>query len=156
MNLNEITKICETYQENQEGYLCILNEDGEPVYVQPEGKKALGLSEDKNLSLLREKLENYENDSFDIILNDTKYQASEKTMDNTGWKAVILRSYQSILSGVYNTSIMIVMAVGVVLVIALVALNRILSGIIQPLNNLQKHMERVSLENMNQKGDHSK
>ena len=114
-------------------------------------KKALGLSEDKNLSLLREKLENYENDSFDIILNDTKYQASEKTMDNTGWKAVILRSYQSILSGVYNTSIMIVMAVGVVLVIALVALNRILSGIIQPLNNLQKHMERVSLENMNQK-----
>ena len=72
-------------------------------------------------------------------------------MDNTGWKAVILRSYQSILSGVYNTSIMIVMAVGVVLVIALVALNRILSGIIQPLNNLQKHMERVSLENMNQK-----
>ena len=83
-------------------------------------------------------------------LAGTEYLISSSYMEKTGWTVLNIIPYSSVLADLQGTSMAIVAAVLSTLAITLAALNGILSGMIRPLNRLQRHMARVTLENMNQ------
>ncbi|MDO5422602.1 MAG: sensor histidine kinase [Eubacteriales bacterium] len=147
MNLNEIRKICGSFQ-NQEGFLCILNEKGELVYEQEDGAALLDSAE--NLASLTAAAQEAEEGHFKIRLNGKKYLTTLGEMEKTGWQIFYLRAYGDVTAPLRTSILLVFFVVLLVMLLTLAVLNGILSGIIRPLNQLQEHMERVDLENLNQ------
>lgn len=152
VNLNEIGKICESFQtsKDREGTLCILNEKGEMVYEQQDGRETLGLGNTQNQEQLNQAIEKDADGYFKTDINGRQYLVTVGNMEETGWKILNFRSYGDTTEVLRNTTMIICSVVLLVLILTLFALDGILTGIIRPLNRLQKHMERVDLENLNQ------
>ncbi len=149
-NLNRIEDICESNQGNISGFLCLINEDGQLVYQQKKGVSACNLNNSEYLDQLNQGIQESKEPNFRMRLAGTEYLISSSYMEKTGWTVLNIIPYSSVLADLQGTSMAIVAAVLSTLAITLAALNGILSGMIRPLNRLQRHMARVTLENMNQ------
>lgn len=148
LNMNKITEICASFQENTSGALGILNESGEAVYLNGDaGNVAV---QDIDMKELSEILEQYPENSFRIRLGGTKYLITKERMDSTGWYLINILPYSWLLSDLWKISMVIVLAVAGTLVVTLLSLDRILTNVIQPLKKLERHMARVTTENMNE------
>ena len=148
LNMNKITEICDSFQENRSGALGILNESGEAVYLNGDaGNVAV---QDIDMKELSEILEQYPENSFRIRLGGTKYLITKERMDSTGWYLINILPYSWLLSDLWKISMVIVLAVAGTLVVTLLSLDRILTNVIQPLKKLERHMARVTIENMNE------
>lgn len=148
LNMNKITEICASFQENTSGALGILNESGEAVYLNGDaGNVAV---QDIDMKELSEILEQYPENSFRIRLGGTKYLITKERMDSTGWYLINIFPYSWLLSDLWKISMVIVLAVAGTLVVTLLSLDRILTNVIQPLKKLERHMARVTIENMNE------
>ena len=148
LNMNKITEICDSFQENTSGALGILNESGEAVYLNGDaGNVAV---QDIDMKELSEILEQYPENSFRIRLGGTKYLITKEWMDSTGWYLINIVPYSWLLSDLWKISMVIVLAVAGTLVVTLLSLDRILTNVIQPLKKLERHMARVTIENMNE------
>lgn len=148
LNMNKITEICASFQENTSGALGILNESGEAVYLNGDaGNVAV---QDIDMKELSEILEQYPENSFRIRLGGTKYLITKERMDSTGWYLINILPYSWLLSDLWKISMVIVLAVAGTLVVTLLSLDRILTNVIQPLKKLERHMARVAIENMNE------
>ena len=148
LNMNKITEICDSFQENTSGALGILNESGEAVYLNGDaGNVAV---QDIDMKELSEILEQYLENSFRIRLGGTKYLITKERMDSTGWYLINILPYSWLLSDLWKISMVIVLAVAGTLVVTLLSLDRILTNVIQPLKKLERHMARVTIENMNE------
>lgn len=71
-------------------------------------------------------------------------------MESSGWYLINIFPYSSMRADLWKISMLIVAAVAGTLLITLLSMNRILTNVIQPLKKLERHMGRVSLENLNQ------
>ena len=148
LNMNKITEICDSFQENTSGALGILNESGEAVYLNGDaGNVAV---QDIDMKELSDILEQYPENSFRIRLGGTKYLITKERMDSTGWYLLNILPYSWLLSDLWKISMAIVLAVAGTLVVTLLSLDRILTNVIQPLKKLERHMARVTIENMNE------
>jgi two-component system sensor histidine kinase YesM len=152
MNLNEIGKICESFQahDDQDSVLCILNEKGELVYEQQDGKEILNFEEKETLEQLNLAMQESESSYFKTNFNGNSYLTTIGEMERTGWRVINFSSYHNVISSLRSTTVLLFFAVVCALILTLIVLNGILSGIIRPLNKLQEHMERVDIENLNE------
>ncbi|MFR8799761.1 MAG: cache domain-containing protein [Blautia massiliensis (ex Durand et al. 2017)] len=50
LNMNKITEICNSFQEKQENFICIINDKGELVYEQQNGRERFAFDEKENTS----------------------------------------------------------------------------------------------------------
>lgn len=148
LNMNKITEICDSFQENTTGGLAIVNEAGESVYLNSNNGKVDVRSVD--MKELSEVVEQHSENSFCIRLDGTKYLITKDKMESTGWYLINLIPYSWILSELWKISMIIVIAVAGALFVTLLSLDRILTNVIQPLKKLERHMARVTIENMNE------
>ena len=74
-------------------------------------------------------------------------------MKSTGWNLVHIIPQSWLLADLWKISMLIVTAVAGTLLVTLFSLNRILTNVIRPLKKLERHMGRVSLENLSEKVD---
>lgn len=151
LNMNKLAEICESFQEGTEGFFCMVNEDGELIYQQRSGKDTLRLDVGSILDKLNEQIKENSQDSFRLKVYKKEYLVTRRQMQDTGWYLINIVPYASVLSGITYTSVMMVLAVAVTLLATLILLNRILTNVVRPLKRLEKNMNRVNLENMNQK-----
>ena len=149
-NLNRIEDICESNQGNRSGFCVWSTDDGQLVYQQKKGVSACNLNNSEYLDQLNQGIQESKEPNFRMRLAGTEYLISSSYMEKTGWTVLNIIPYSSVLADLQGTSMAIVAAVLSTLAITLAALNGILSGMIRPLNRLQRHMARVTLENMNQ------
>lgn len=149
LNMNKITEICASFQDNNAGCFGILNDAGEIIYVGEEAEN-LGIQKE-NFYNLSESLKSHGEENFKIDINGTKYLLTRRKMENTGWYLVNLLPYTMILSDLWNTSLMMIFAVAATLIVTLTCLDRILTNVVKPLKKLERHMARVNLENLDEK-----
>lgn len=157
LNLNKIAEICEAGNVNENSFLGIINTEGELVYQQEKGKDKLNMMDTDILKSINKALNKSNGLSCHIKLNDMEYLVVQREMDTTGWKILNIAPFTEVTAGLYNINLFIIVCVGISLLVTLAALNQILTDIIKPLKKLQRHMARVSIENMDQKVNiHSK
>lgn len=149
LNFNKLTEICEAGTAGQNGFFYILNEEMKPLYQQKKGSKVFNLSEE-NLEALRTGMEKEKSGEFTVEADGVSYIAVKKTAEDTGWTFLNLVPLKEVTAGLTNVNFIIMAAVITSLFVTLLALNKILTDIINPLKRLQRHMARVSIENMNQ------
>lgn len=150
LNLNKIAEICESFQANEQSFLCVLNREGELVYEQQSGKERLNLEKEENDGELQKLFAEAGQGKLRIRLEGEDYLATVHEMDKADWFLYSLTPYTVITDTLLKTSMMIIAAVAMTLVLTLAMLNRILKGIIRPLEMLQSHMDRVTIENLNE------
>ena len=150
LNFNKLTEICEAGTAGQKGFFYILNENMEPLYQQKKGSKGFNLSEGENLEAVQAGMKKEKDGEFTVEADGVSYIAVKKTMEDTGWTFLNLVPLKEITADLADVNFIIMAAVGISLFVTLLALNKILTDIINPLKRLQRHMARVSIENMNQ------
>ena len=149
LNLNKIAEICESFQENTDSLLGILNEAGDVVYQKGDSEDSLFRKEE--LKDLRKEIRNSTKSSFRAEMDGEEYLVTKRIMDNTGWCLVNMVPYSQILSDLWRTTLIMALAIVGILVITLIGLNQILTNVIKPLKKLESHMKKVNLENLNEK-----
>ncbi len=150
LNFNKLTEICEAGTAGQRGFFYILNEDMEPLYQQKNGNKGFNLLDKKNLEALQTGMEEEKDGEFKVEADGVSYIAVKKTAVDTGLTFLNLVPLKEVTAELTDVNFIIMAAVGISLFVTLLALNKILTDIINPLKRLQRHMARVSIENMNQ------
>lgn len=151
LNMNKITEICDSFKENTTGALAIVNEAGEKIYL---NSSSTGMDiQNLNLKELIETAEQYSESTFRTRLDGTEYFITKKKMKSTGWNLVHIIPQSWLLADLWKISMLIVTAVAGTLLVTLFSLNRILTNVIRPLKKLERHMGRVSLENLSEKVD---
>ena len=150
LNLNKITEICRSFQGNGDSFLCIVNEKGEMVYQQQDGKAAFAFDEKENREELKTALETAKENSFRLTYHDEKYLVTKTAMETTGWTLVSMVPYTSVVKETMAISGLMIAAVIITLIVTLLLLNRILTGVVKPLKQLEKHMAQVNPDNINQ------
>ena len=150
LNFNKLTEICEAGTAGQRGFFYILNEDMEPLYQQKNGNKRFNLLDKKNLEALQTGMEEEKDGEFKVEADGVSYIAVKKTVVDTGLSFLNLVPLKEVTAELTDVNFIIMAAVGISLFVTLLALNKILTDIINPLKRLQRHMARVSIENMNQ------
>ena len=149
--MNKITEICDSFKENTTGALAIVNEAGEKIYL---NSSSTGMDiQNLNLKELIETAEQYSESTFRTRLDGTEYFITKKKMKSTGWNLVHIIPQSWLLADLWKISMLIVTAVAGTLLVTLFSLNRILTNVIRPLKKLERHMGRVSLENLSEKVD---
>lgn len=151
LNLNKIAEICEAGNINENSFLGIINAEGELIYQQEKGKDKLNMADTEVLESINKALNKSNGLSCHIKLNNMEYLVVQREMDTTGWKILNIAPFTEVTAGLHSTNLLIIICVGISLLVTLVALNQILTDIIKPLKKLQRHMARVSIENMDQK-----
>lgn len=151
LNLNKIAEICNTFQEKQGNFLCILNEKGELVYEQQTGKDSFAFDEKENRQELKNALDKAKENSFNLTYKGEKYLVTKTGMETTGWTLVSMVPYKSVLAETMAISGVMIATVGIILIVTLLLLNRILTGVVKPLKKLEKHIAQVSPDNMDQR-----
>lgn len=150
LNLNKIAEICEAGNVNESSFLGIINKEGELVYQQEKGKEKINMGDSDVLECINNAMDKSDGLSCLVKLDNVEYLIVQREMDSTGWKLLNIAPFAEVTAGLHNTNLLIIICVGISLLVTLAALNQILTDIIKPLKNLQKHMARVSIENMNQ------
>lgn len=151
LNMNKITEICNSFQEKQENFICIINDKGELVYEQQNGKERFAFDEKENRQKLNTALERMKESCFRLNYRGEKYLVTRTDMKTTGWTLVSMVPYKSVMAETMAISGVMILAVIITLIVTLLLLNRILTGVVKPLKKLEKYMVQVNPDNMDQR-----
>ena len=151
LNMNKITEICNSFQEKQENFICIINDKGELVYEQQNGKERFAFDEKENRQKLNTALEKMKESCFRLNYRGEKYLVTRTDMKTTGWTLVSMVPYKSVMAETMAISGVMILAVVITLIVTLLLLNRILTGVVKPLKKLEKYMVQVNPDNMDQR-----
>lgn len=151
LNMNKITEICNSFQEKQENFICIINDKGELVYEQQNGRERFAFDEKENRQELNTALGKTKESCFRLNYRGEKYLATRTDMKTTGWTLVSMVPYKSVMAETMAISGVMILAVAITLIVTLLLLNRILTGVVKPLKKLEKYMVQVNPDNMDQR-----
>ena len=151
LNMNKITEICNSFQEKQENFICIINDKGELVYEQQNGKERFAFDEKENRQELNTALGKTKESCFRLNYRGEKYLVTRTDMKTTGWTLVSMVPYKSVMAETMAISGVMILAVAITLIVTLLLLNRILTGVVKPLKKLEKYMVQVNPDNMDQR-----
>lgn len=151
LNMNKITEICNSFQEKQENFICIINDKGELVYEQQNGKERFAFDEKENRQELNTALGKTKESCFRLNYRGEKYLVTRTDMKTTGWTLVSMVPYKSVMAETMAISGVMILAVVITLIVTLLLLNRILTGVVKPLKKLEKYMVQVNPDNMDQR-----
>lgn len=151
LNMNKITEICNSFQEKQENFICIINDKGELVYEQQNGKERFAFDEKENRQKLNTALERMKESCFRLNYRGEKYLVTRTDMKTTGWTLVSMVPYKFVMAETMAISGVMILAVVITLIVTLLLLNRILTGVVKPLKKLEKYMVQVNPDNMDQR-----
>ena len=151
LNMNKITEICNSFQEKQENFICIINDKGELVYEQQNGKERFAFDEKENRQKLNTALGKMKDSCFGLNYRGEKYLVTRTDMKTTGWTLVSMVPYKSVMAETMAISGVMILAVVITLIVTLLLLNRILTGVVKPLKKLEKYMVQVNPDNMDQR-----
>ena len=151
LNMNKITEICNSFQEKQENFICIINDKGELVYEQQNGKERFAFDEKENRQELNTALGKTKESCFGLNYRGEKYLVTRTDMKTTGWTLVSMVPYKSVMAETMAISGVMILAVAITLIVTLLLLNRILTGVVKPLKKLEKYMVQVNPDNMDQR-----
>ena len=150
LNMNKITEICNSFQEKQENFICIINDKGELVYEQQNGRERFAFDEKENRQELNTALGKTKESCFRLNYRGEKYLVTRTDMKTTGWTLVSMVPYKSVMAETMAISGVMILAVAITLIVTLLLLNRILTGVVKPLKKLEKYMVQVNPDNMDQ------
>lgn len=151
LNMNKITAICNSFQEKQENFICIINDKGELVYEQQNGRERFAFDEKENRQELNTALGKTKESCFRLNYRGEKYLVTRTDMKTTGWTLVSMVPYKSVMAETMAISGVMILAVAITLIVTLLLLNRILTGVVKPLKKLEKYMVQVNPDNMDQR-----
>lgn len=151
LNINKITEICNSFQEKQENFICIINDKGELVYEQQNGRERFAFDEKENRQELNTALGKTKESCFRLNYRGEKYLVTRTDMKTTGWTLVSMVPYKSVMAETMAISGVMILAVAITLIVTLLLLNRILTGVVKPLKKLEKYMVQVNPDNMDQR-----
>lgn len=151
LNMNKITEICNFFQEKQENFICIINDKGELVYEQQNGRERFAFDEKENRQELNTALGKTKESCFRLNYRGEKYLVTRTDMKTTGWTLVSMVPYKSVMAETMAISGVMILAVAITLIVTLLLLNRILTGVVKPLKKLEKYMVQVNPDNMDQR-----
>ena len=151
LNMNKITEICNSFQEKQENFICIINDKGELVYEQQNGRERFAFDEKENRQELNTALGKTKESCFRLNYRGEKYLVTRTDMKTTGWTLVSMVTYKSVMAETMAISGVMILAVAITLIVTLLLLNRILTGVVKPLKKLEKYMVQVNPDNMDQR-----
>ena len=151
LNMNKITEICNSFQEKQENFICIINDKGELVYEQQNGRERFAFDEKENRQELNTALGKTKESCFRLNYRGEKYLITRTDMKTTGWTLVSMVPYKSVMAETMAISGVMILAVAITLIVILLLLNRILTGVVKPLKKLEKYMVQVNPDNMDQR-----
>lgn len=151
LNMNKIAEICNSFQEKQENFICIINDKGELVYEQQNGKERFAFDEKENRQELNTALGKTKESCFRLNYRGEKYLVTRTDMKTTGWTLVSMVPYKSVMAETMAISGVMILAVVITLIVTLLLLNRILTGVVKPLKKLEKYMVQVNPDNMDQR-----
>lgn len=151
LNMNKITEICNSFQEKQENFICIINDKGELVYEQQNGRECFAFDEKENRQKLNTALGKTKESCFRLNYRGEKYLVTRTDMKTTGWTLVSMVPYKSVMAETMAISGVMILAVVITLIVTLLLLNRILTGVVKPLKKLEKYMVQVNPDNMDQR-----
>ena len=151
LNMNKITEICNSFQEKQENFICIINDKGELVYEQQNGRERFAFDEKENRQELNTALGKTKESCFRLNYRGEKYLVTRTDMKTTGWTLVSMVPYKSVMAETMAISGVMILAVAITLIVTLLLLNRILTGVVKPLKKLEKYMVQVNPDNMYQR-----
>ena len=151
LNMNKITEICNSFQEKQENFICIINDKGELVYEQQNGKERFAFDEKENRQKLNTALGEMKDSCFRLNYRGEKYLVTRTDMKTTGWTLVSMVPYKSVMAETMAISGVMILTVVITLIVTLLLLNRILTGVVKPLKKLEKYMVQVNPDNMDQR-----
>ena len=151
LNMNKITEICNSFQEKQENFICIINDKGELVYEQQNGRERFAFDEKENRQELNTALGKTKESCFRLNYRGEKYLVTRTDMKTTGWTLVSMVPYKSVMAETMAISGVMILAVSITLIVTLLLLNRILTGVVKPLKKLEKYMVQVNPDNMDQR-----
>lgn len=151
LNMNKITEICNSFQEKQENFICIINDKGELVYEQQNGRERFAFDEKENRQELNTALGKTKESCFRLNYRGEKYLVTRTDMKTTGWTLVSMVPYKSVMAETMAISGVMILAVAITLIVTLLLLNRILTGVVKPLKKLEKYMVQVNPDNMDQR-----
>lgn len=151
LNMNKITEICNSFQEKQENFICIINDKGELVYEQQNGRERFAFDEKENRQELNTALGKTKESCFRLNYRGEKYLVTRTDMKTTGWTLVSMVPYKSVMAETMAISRVMILAVAITLIVTLLLLNRILTGVVKPLKKLEKYMVQVNPDNMDQR-----
>ena len=151
LNMNKITEICNSFQEKQENFICIINDKGELVYEQQNGKERFAFDEKENRQELNTALGKTKESCFRLNYRGEKYLVTRTDMKTTGWTLVSMVPYKSVMAETMAISGVMILTVVITLIVTLLLLNRILTGVVKPLKKLEKYMVQVNPDNMDQR-----
>ena len=151
LNMNKITEICNSFQEKQENFICIINDKGELVYEQQNGRERFAFDEKENRQELNTALGKTKESCFRLNYRGEKYLITRTDMKTTGWTLVSMVPYKSVMAETMAISGVMILAVAITLIVTLLLLNRILTRVVKPLKKLEKYMVQVNPDNMDQR-----
>lgn len=151
LNMNKITEICNSFQEKQENFICIINDKGELVYEKQNGRERFAFDEKENRQELNTALGKTKESCFRLNYRGEKYLVTRTDMKTTGWTLVSMVPYKSVMAETMAISGVMILAVAITLIVTLLLLNRILTGVVKPLKKLEKYMVQVNPDNMDQR-----
>lgn len=151
LNMNKITEICNSFQEKQENFICIINDKGELVYEQQNGRERFAFDEKENRQELNTALGKTKESCFRLNYRGEKYLVTRTDMKTTGWTLVSMVPYKSVMAETMAIRGVMILAVAITLIVTLLLLNRILTGVVKPLKKLEKYMVQVNPDNMDQR-----
>ena len=151
LNMNKITEICNSFQEKQENFICIINDKGELVYEQQNGRERFAFDEKENRQELNTALGKTKESCFRLNYRGEKYLVTRTDMKTTGWTLVSMVPYKSVMAETMAISGVMILAVAITLIVTLLLFNRILTGVVKPLKKLEKYMVQVNPDNMDQR-----
>jgi len=149
LNLNQIDQICESVYTTNDMNLNILNQDGDLVYAKNDSSASpYSLSDTATLAQFNTMRKQANGESFIISLSGKDYQVVSVGMDRTGWTMVSLTPLSYLNQSMYQTLMLIILAVAAVLLIMIVSLNLILKKVVRPIIDLKKYMDLADEGNL--------
>lgn len=150
VNLSELKKFCESEILYKNGFIFIVNDNGEIIY-QPDNnitKSKEFTSLEKDVTNILPKLTNNKINIFTDTIYDEKYQIVSKYMSNANWYIVAATPYKSITEDAEHIK-NIILSMGLLSLILALAITYILStAITKPILNLRKCMVEATEGNL--------
>lgn len=150
VNLSELKKFCESEILYKNGFIFIVNDNGEIIY-QPDNNLTNSkeyTSLEKDVTNILPKLINNKINIFTDTIYDEKYQIVSKYMSNANWYIVAATPYKSITEDAEHIK-NIILSMGLLsLILALVITYILSTAITKPILNLRKCMVEATQGNL--------
>ncbi|MCC6094703.1 MAG: sensor histidine kinase [Eubacterium sp.] len=145
-NLNKIAEFMDNITIEDYEHIGLLNQEGKLIYEKHSGNNLLN---EKMLAALQTCLQNgrWKNGFHQTELCGTQYHIVMTDIPMAGWTIVDLQPHAEIVRDARGSSLTIEIVVLLIFAAILILLNSLLNRIVNPIVELQRHMNMVTLDN---------